>query len=302
MTDEELADDGEALGCLEHDGEEPVDLSIANPRAKSLEWTFTFPPQQHQFDEGDGGEDPREEGTGWTVSAIDNATGVIRLRRSKEMRDAPLPTSLVPGGPIGTKAQQAALRRFAASLLAGDGALPAPRAAAAARAAARRRAPPVPRARRAARPARPARGLVPRCPGAARVGQDLPRRAADHAPARAGEQGRDHGPEPQGDPQPARRGRARGGRGGPRLQGDQARRPLGERTRQDERARSRRARPGGHARRRHRLAIRARGARREARHARRRRGRPVQPRRRARLRDRRRSGSSCSATRCSSPR
>jgi predicted RecB family nuclease len=121
MTDEELADDGEALGCLEHDGAEPDDLSIANPRAKSLEWTFTFPPQQHQFDEEDGGSDPREKGTGWTVSAIDNATGVIRLRRSKNMRDAPLPTSLVPGGPIGTKAQQGALRRLAASLLAGDG-------------------------------------------------------------------------------------------------------------------------------------------------------------------------------------
>ena len=120
MTDEELAEDGEALGCLEHDGKEPIDLSIANPRARSLEWTFIFPPQQHQFDEEDGGEDPREEGTRWTVSVVDNATGTIRLRRSKEMRDAPLPTSLVPGGPIGTKAQQAALRRFAASFLAGD--------------------------------------------------------------------------------------------------------------------------------------------------------------------------------------
>src|SRR5918995_1069370 len=116
-----LADDGEALGGLTHDRREPFDLSIANPRARSLEWTFTFPPQQHQFDEGDGGEDPREDGTGWTVSAIDNATGEIRLRRSKVMHDAPLPTSLVPGGPIGTKAQQAALRRLAASLLAGDG-------------------------------------------------------------------------------------------------------------------------------------------------------------------------------------
>ena len=58
MTDEELVDDGEALGCLEHDGEEPVDLSLENPRARSLEWTFSFPPQQHQFDEGDGGVRP----------------------------------------------------------------------------------------------------------------------------------------------------------------------------------------------------------------------------------------------------
>jgi predicted RecB family nuclease len=120
MTNEELTDDGEALGCLEHDGGEPLDLSIANPRAKSLEWTFTFPPQQHRFDEGDGGADPREEGTGWTVSGIDNTAGEIRLRRSREMRDASLPTSLVPDGPFGTQAQQAALRRFAASLLVGD--------------------------------------------------------------------------------------------------------------------------------------------------------------------------------------
>src|SRR5439155_985313 len=106
------------------DGGEPVDLSLANRRARSLEWTFTFPPQQHHFDEGDGGEDPREGGTGWTVSAVDNATGVVRLRRSRDLRDAPLPTSLVPGGPIGTKAQQGAHRRFAASFLASDGVYP----------------------------------------------------------------------------------------------------------------------------------------------------------------------------------
>ena len=121
MTDEELVDDGEALGCLEHDGNEPTDLSIANPRKKSLEWTFMFPAQQHHVDEGDGAEDPREGGTGWTVFAIDNETGKIRLVRGKGKREAPLPTSLVPGGPFPTRAQQAALRRLAASILAGDG-------------------------------------------------------------------------------------------------------------------------------------------------------------------------------------
>jgi uncharacterized protein len=119
MTDEELADDGEALGDLEHNAGEPFDLSISTPRARSLEWTFTFPPQQHNFDEGDPGVDPREGGTEWTISAIDNPSGVIRLRRSRVRRDEPLPTSLVPGGPYTTKAQQAALRRFATSLLDG---------------------------------------------------------------------------------------------------------------------------------------------------------------------------------------
>jgi hypothetical protein len=120
MTDEELADDSEALGLLEHDGNEPIDLSVANPRRKSLEWTFTFPAQQHHFDEGDGAEDPRESGTGWTVSAIENETGKIKLVRGRSKRDAPLPTSLVPGGPYPTKAQQSALRRLAESILASD--------------------------------------------------------------------------------------------------------------------------------------------------------------------------------------
>ena len=124
MTDEELVDDGEALGCLEHDGSEPVDLSLENPRSQSLAWTFTFPAQQHHFDEGKGGEDPQEGGTGWTVTALDNVTGTVTLSRGKAKRDERLPTSLVPGGPFPTKAQQGALRRFASSLLAGDGAYP----------------------------------------------------------------------------------------------------------------------------------------------------------------------------------
>ena len=114
MTDDELVDDGEALGRLEHDGAEPV------PVKKSLEWTFTFPAQQHHFDAEKGGEDPRDDGTGWTVSAIDNETGIVRLRRGKKFRDAPLPTSLVPGQPYFTNEQQAALRRLAASMLDGD--------------------------------------------------------------------------------------------------------------------------------------------------------------------------------------
>ena len=209
MTDEELVDDGEALGCLEHDGDEPVDLD--RTAVQSLEWTFTFPPQQHHFDEGDGGEDPREDGTGWTVTAIDNATGTVTLSRGKsDARRARCRPRSSPAGRSDTKAQQAALRRFAASLLAGDGRYPHLERLL-------RREPPLggalvaaARARRAARAARPARGLVPRRAGAARVGQDLPRRAADHASPAAGPEGRDHGAEPQGDPQPARRGGAGG--------------------------------------------------------------------------------------------
>lgn len=124
MVDEELADDGEALGLLEHDGMQPLDLSLTNRRSRSLEWTFTFPPQQHHFDEGDGGVDPREDGTGWSVSSIDDASGVIRLRRGRDLQSAPLPTALVPKGPLPTDEQQEALRRFGRSMLESSGRYP----------------------------------------------------------------------------------------------------------------------------------------------------------------------------------
>jgi uncharacterized protein len=124
MTDDELVDDGEAIGCLEHDGAAPFDLSTVNRRLRSHEWTFRFPPQQHHFDEGNHAEDPREGGTAWTVSAIDNETGTIRLRRGDKSLDAPLPTSIVPVPPFTTNPQRAALRRLAASVLAGDGRYP----------------------------------------------------------------------------------------------------------------------------------------------------------------------------------
>jgi uncharacterized protein len=117
MTDEELVDDGEAIGCLEHDGSPPFDLRAVNPRARSHEWTFQFPAQQHNFDEGDHAEDPREGGTGWTVASIENETGRITLRRGDKFLDGSLPTAIVPDSPFPTPKQRAALRRFAASVL-----------------------------------------------------------------------------------------------------------------------------------------------------------------------------------------
>jgi uncharacterized protein len=119
MDDDQLIEDGEAIAGLEWDGAEPV------PVVQSLEYTFTFPPQQHGFDDGDGGDDPTPEGTGWTVSSVDNAVGTIVLRRGKASKDKPLPRALVPGGPYNTNDQRAALRRVAGSMLAGDGRWPA---------------------------------------------------------------------------------------------------------------------------------------------------------------------------------
>jgi predicted RecB family nuclease len=119
MTDEELLEDGEALAGLVHDGGEPEVVD------RSLAYRFTFPPQQHHFDPGDGGDDPVEGGTGWRVVDLDNVAGTIVLRRGKASREKRLPTALVPGGPYTTPEQRAALRRLASSVLAGDARYPA---------------------------------------------------------------------------------------------------------------------------------------------------------------------------------
>jgi uncharacterized protein len=115
MTDEQLLEDGDSLAGLVHDGADPEVMK------QSLAYRFTFPPQQHRFDPGDGGDDPVEGGTGWTVVDVDNVAGTVVLKRGKKFRNERLPTALVPGGPYTTPDQRAALRRLAASVLAGDG-------------------------------------------------------------------------------------------------------------------------------------------------------------------------------------
>jgi predicted RecB family nuclease len=119
MDDDELLEDSEAIAGLEWDGAEPV------PVVRSIDYTFTFPPQQHHCEAGDSGFEPTEERKGWAVVAVDNARGTITLRRGKARADEPLPTALVPGGPFDTKRQREALRRLGASVLADDGRWPA---------------------------------------------------------------------------------------------------------------------------------------------------------------------------------
>ena len=119
MDDDELLEDSDAIAGLEWDRAAPV------PFKQSLEYTFRFPPQQHDFEPGDPAWEPTEEKKSWTVCAVDNALGTITLRRSKKRADEPLPTALVPGGPYTTSEQRAALRRLARSILAGDGRWPA---------------------------------------------------------------------------------------------------------------------------------------------------------------------------------
>jgi uncharacterized protein len=117
MTVEDLRDeDDEAIGGLEPDGPEgTIDRSRLVP--------MRFPLQQHKMRPGK----VLDAATGRDVEVIelDPELGTVRLKLGPKTWDGEVPTSLIPGKPYDTEVQQAALRRLAASALAGDGAYPA---------------------------------------------------------------------------------------------------------------------------------------------------------------------------------
>ena len=118
-TPEELAEaDGDAIGGIEPDGP-PIGSG------ESLVWPFTFPAQEHKLSVGDFVYDPATIGPAGTIDSLDDEHGKLRLRRGPSLEDVPMPRSLIPGGPIPTPAQQAALVRLAESVLAVDGRCPA---------------------------------------------------------------------------------------------------------------------------------------------------------------------------------
>src|SRR5204862_3532512 len=93
--------------------------------AHSLVWPFRFPAQQHHLGAGSVVFDPATGGPAGTIDALDEEAGTLTLRRGPKLEDVPLPAALIPGGPFDTKVQQAALRRLARSVLAGDDTYPA---------------------------------------------------------------------------------------------------------------------------------------------------------------------------------
>jgi len=118
-TSEELEErDSKAIGGLEQAGP-PIGS------AQSLVWPLTFPAQQHHLGDGDSVFDPATGGSAGTIESFDEEAGTLCLRRGPMLEDVPLPTALIPGGPYNTKVQQAALRRVARSVLAGDDTYPA---------------------------------------------------------------------------------------------------------------------------------------------------------------------------------
>jgi predicted RecB family nuclease len=118
-TPEELIEaDGDAIGGIEPDGP-PIGSG------ESLVWPFTFPPQEHKLSAGKGVYDPATLTWAGTIDSLDDERGRLGLRRGSKLEDAPVPRSLIPGGPLKTRVQQEALVRLAESILAGDDRYPA---------------------------------------------------------------------------------------------------------------------------------------------------------------------------------
>jgi uncharacterized protein len=106
-TPQELAEeDSESIGQLE------LATDIARREDKqSYRYPLRFPAQQHKLGPGTAVDPEGERSV--TVAEVDDAAGVLWMRRGVRADDQPLPRALVPGGPFQTDEQRAALRRLA---------------------------------------------------------------------------------------------------------------------------------------------------------------------------------------------
>jgi predicted RecB family nuclease len=108
MSTDELVEDAEAIGGLR-----PVDGAKPQAEKRSLIYTLEFPAQEHRLYPGADAHDAATGKGAGTIVSVDDVAGRLRLSRSSGRADDPLPRGLIPGGPLGTKSQRAALRRLA---------------------------------------------------------------------------------------------------------------------------------------------------------------------------------------------
>ncbi|HLJ74359.1 MAG TPA: DEAD/DEAH box helicase, partial [Thermoanaerobaculia bacterium] len=109
MSPDELKDDHESIGGLTL-----ADDIAPRQEKRSTIYTFRFPAQEHKLSPDQDIVDPATEQK-VNVIRIDDANGLIEIKRGST-RTGPFPQSLIPGGPLQTKPQREAIRRFARSL------------------------------------------------------------------------------------------------------------------------------------------------------------------------------------------
>ena len=101
--------DSEALAGLEEDPSVAA-WPLPHP-SQSLVHTLRFPEQDHKVKPGTWVDPATEKNV--TVERVDEGQGIVEISRDANRRNQPLPRALIPGGPYGTTAQRAALRRLA---------------------------------------------------------------------------------------------------------------------------------------------------------------------------------------------
>jgi len=116
---EELVEDSEAIGGLEADPK-----TRPTPLKRSLVHTLKFPPQEHKLGPGLA-HDPATGKNAGEIVSIDDAEGILRLKRGPKLAAAPFPKALIAEGPYGNRDQRDAIFRMAESIRDGDGRYPA---------------------------------------------------------------------------------------------------------------------------------------------------------------------------------
>ncbi|MGH7437286.1 MAG: TM0106 family RecB-like putative nuclease [Polyangiaceae bacterium] len=104
FTDEELQEDGSAIGGLTYQG-------IVGKEKRSIIHRYRFPPQDHALDRAMSIEDPATQSSAGTRSRIDDEDGFVDLKRGATST-VPHPTALIPGKPLRNNDQRASLLRI----------------------------------------------------------------------------------------------------------------------------------------------------------------------------------------------
>jgi uncharacterized protein len=103
-TDDELQEEGSALGGVTYEGPVGnVDRSVIH--------RYRFPPQDHALDRALSIDDPRTRKSAGELVAVDDEQCFIDLKRGTR-NQAPHPTALIPGRPLGNKEQRESLLRL----------------------------------------------------------------------------------------------------------------------------------------------------------------------------------------------
>jgi len=104
LTDDELQEDGTAIGGLTYGG-------VVGRVKRSLVHWYHFPPQDHAIDRALSIVDPTTEKGIGTLVRVDDDEGILELKREAGS-DAPHPTALIPGKPLKNYGQRDSLLRL----------------------------------------------------------------------------------------------------------------------------------------------------------------------------------------------